>query len=138
MKFFRTCSFRERAFKQLPEAKIQLKLSKNLCFLWDEKFRIYHVCSNIQFHVLIIDCEVGKKTIKLSQKKKKIIVLKNLQLFMYNINGFTSKSIKLWGELAGNKVVVFIDCGASTTLSHPCRFKIENYRWSTCLHTHLR
>lgn len=40
--------------------------------------------------------------------------LKSLQLSLYSITRITSKkSIKVWGELAGRKVIVLIDCGAS-------------------------
>lgn len=70
-------------------------------------------CVNKQMQVLILD-EEDKEEVNDDDTEDQEADLKNLQLSIYSIVGLTSKkSIKMWGILAGRKVAVLLDCGAS-------------------------
>lgn len=111
--FIATGTFRGREFKILTHAEKQDRREKGLCFRCDGKFGPGHVCANKQLQLLVLE-EEDKGVEEEEEAAKTEAKLKNLQLSLYSITGITSKkSIKLWGELAGRKMVVLIDCRAS-------------------------
>lgn len=97
----------------MTDAELQDRFVKGLCYRCDEKFGPGHICANKQFQVLIL--EEGEEGMNEERRgTESEAELKNLQLSLYSITGLTSKkSIKVWGELDGSKVVVLVDCGAS-------------------------
>ncbi|XP_058727193.1 uncharacterized protein LOC131598628 [Vicia villosa] len=105
---------RGRAFRRLTEAEMQDKMAKNLCFRCDENFVPGHVCVNKQFHVMLMEGDDDDEELAPTIETAADPTFHTLQLSMYSISGFTSKkTIKLWGYLAEQRVLVLVDCGAS-------------------------
>jgi len=108
-------TFRGRNFRKLIDVELQERSRKGLCFWCDEKFGLSHVCANKQLQVLVLtgeDEEVGTTgdTNAIEEEGEP----KDLQLFMCSIDGLSSKkTIKLWGKIGKEQVMVLIDCGAS-------------------------
>lgn len=108
-------TFRGRNFRKLTDAEFQERSWKGLCFRCDEKFGPGHVCANKQLQVLVLteeDDEVGTAgdTNAIEEEGEP----KDLQLSMCSIAGLSSKkTIKLWGKIGKEQVMVLIDCGAS-------------------------
>ncbi|KAJ1379359.1 Retrotransposon gag domain [Sesbania bispinosa] len=104
-----------KGFKKLTDAEFQEKSRKGLCFRCDEKFGPGHVCKNKQLHVLILNEECMEEEEEEEghdSQNGEDLENKVLQLSMYIITGLTSKkSIKMWGEIHGERVTVLYSRG---------------------------
>ncbi|KAK9028932.1 hypothetical protein V6N11_026066 [Hibiscus sabdariffa] len=114
-------------YKRLSDVEYHEKLKKGLCFRCDEKYSPNHRCNSKQLNLLIVIVEDEDKDIDgLSGEAPRSDIdhlqdpgqqeaEKLLELSLQSIIGFTSKkSLKEWGAILGNKVIVLIDSGALT------------------------
>ena len=108
-----TGAYRGRPFSRLSNAEFQERVEKGLCYRCDGKFGLGHICPNNQFQDLILgegqDGEDEKEEGARNEKQ-----LQSIQLSLYSMLGLTSKkSIRLWVNIAKNRVIILVDCGAS-------------------------
>lgn len=107
---------RTGGFKRLSEAEMQEKLRKGECFKCDEKFGPNHVCKNKQLRVMLLEedeeIEGTEDEETITEDRGDLVEYK--QLSLNSIVGFTSRrSLKVWGTIGTEKVVVLVDCGAT-------------------------
>ncbi|WVZ20087.1 hypothetical protein V8G54_007409 [Vigna mungo] len=110
---------RGMGYKRLTEEEENEKRRRGLCFRCDERYSPGHVCRNKQLHVILLGQEEGVEEDEAPSEKEEGDEV-NLQLNVSSIAGMTSKnSLKLWGTIKGNKVIVMVDSGASHNFLSP-------------------
>jgi hypothetical protein len=103
-------------FKYLTEEEIREKKEKGLCFRCDKKFRRGHRCENNEIAILLTQSEdedtLGSEGDE--EKRDDEVVAHNVEVSLNSVVGLTApKTMKLEGEIGGQRVIVLIDSGAS-------------------------
>eukprot|EP00256_Glycine_max_P042597 XP_006593215.1 uncharacterized protein LOC102668698 [Glycine max] len=93
-----TGAYKGRPFRRLSDAEFQERAEKGLCYR-----------CNGEFGPGEGQDEEDEKEGAINEKN-----LQSIQLSLYSMPGLTSKkSIRLWGNIATNRVIILVDCGAS-------------------------
>lgn len=105
---------RNSSFRKFSDAEIEERRRRGLCFRCDETFSPGHICKNRHLHVLLM----GEDEKQMEGVEAEIALQVNaeqaLQFQMGSVAGMKSqKSLKLWGELQGKRVMVLVNSGAS-------------------------
>ncbi|XP_028552250.1 uncharacterized protein LOC114580023 [Dendrobium catenatum] len=112
-------------FKRLTDSELKEKRAKGLCYRCDEKFTLGHRCKERTLHVIIVgdsEEEENEGAAKEDGEEGEHPHLAMVEISLNSIAGLTSHStMKLEGEIAGYKVMVLIDSGATHNFI-ACRF----------------
>ena len=100
-------------FRRLSYTEMLEKKEKGLCFKCDEKFGPNHVCKFKQFRIMLM--EESEEEEEGNQEEGATIEEPTQQFSLMSMMGLTSKKAwRLWGSVHGKKVIILVDCGAST------------------------
>lgn len=105
-----------RTFQRLNDEEMQDKIEKGLCFRCDEKYNSNHIFRNKQFHMLFITEATAEEQEGWLEEVTdgEIKEGKSMQLSMFTLAGMTTKkSLKVWGCIGEEQVIVMIACRAS-------------------------
>ncbi|WVY99948.1 hypothetical protein V8G54_026018 [Vigna mungo] len=95
---------------------MQDKIEKGICFRCDEKYNSNHICRNKQFHMLLVTEATAEEQEEWLEEvtNGEIKEGKSMQLSMFTLAGMTTKkSLKVWGCIGEEQVIVMIACRAS-------------------------
>ena len=107
--------------RRLSDKEFQDRKKKGLCFRCDEKWRIGHICKNKGLSVLIVNDE---DTLELSSNdetaNEEVTVDTPMAISLNSVVGIDNpKTMKLRGSIAGEKVVVMLEPGATHNFISP-------------------
>ncbi|XP_028554071.1 uncharacterized protein LOC114580489 [Dendrobium catenatum] len=113
-----TMAVNQGGFKRLTDSELKEKRAKGLCYRCDEKFTPGHRCKEKTLHVIIVgDSEEEEGDTGANEEdgeEEEHHHLAMVEVSLNSIAGLTSHStMKLEGEIAGYKVMVLIDSGAT-------------------------
>ncbi|KAL4578141.1 hypothetical protein LXL04_014260 [Taraxacum kok-saghyz] len=114
-------------FRRLTDAELQSKRAQGLCYRCDEKYAPGHVCKRKELSVLVTQDreedgeEEWEEIIPEEEVKEKV------EVHLNSVMGFSNpKTMKVEGEIEGQKVVILIDCGATHNfISHETVRKLK-------------
>ena len=107
---------RVSGMQRLTQEELQERQRRGLCFRCGDKWNPEHVCKmrHLQFVLLEEEAEVQEEEEDAEPEGEEALELKALQLSSHSFWGLTSnKSLKVWGEINGERVVVLVDSGAT-------------------------
>ena len=107
--------------RRLSDKEFQDRKKRGLCFRCDEKWRIGHICKNKGLSVLIVNDE---DTLELSSNdetaNEEVTVDTPMAISLNSVVGIDNpKTMKLRGSIAGEKVVVMLEPGATHNFISP-------------------
>ncbi|XP_061375179.1 uncharacterized protein LOC133317331, partial [Gastrolobium bilobum] len=107
-------------FRRLSPEEVADRRRRNTCFKCDGPYSFDHVCPQAHLNVMMVgtgDTEDVELDLGNGESSEERV---NLQLSLHSIAGLTSgRSLKLWGTIAGKRVVVLIDTEASHNFLAP-------------------
>lgn len=97
--------------------------ARGLCFKCDERWSLIHVCKNRELRIILTE-EIGDDHDEFQAGTGDLLPEENVPMAgitLQSLVGFRKpKTMELEGLLAGEKVIILIDSGASNNLSqHP-------------------
>lgn len=102
--------------RRLSQAELEERSKRGLCFKCGEKWGRDHVCKFK--HLQLVLCEGPEEEESEGDSEGEAdaeMEFKTLKLSLQSKEGFTSnKSFKLWGSIAGRKVLILVDSGATS------------------------